>query len=140
MRIPDVNVLLSAALAELPQHNAARRWLRTAINEPEPLGVSDIVLTGFVRIATSRLFQAPLSHDLAFDFCDQIRQSRCYRALTTEAQQWASFRKLATAHARTGGDFTDAYIAAFALVRGATVVTFDRGFRRFDGLRLHEPV
>ena len=29
---------------------------------------------------------------------------------------------------------TDAYIAAAAIAMGATVVTFDRDFRRFDGL------
>ena len=33
---------------------------------------------------------------------------------------------------------TDAYIAAAAISLGATVVTFDRDFRRFDGLSVLE--
>ena len=33
---------------------------------------------------------------------------------------------------------TDAYIAAAAIALGATVVTFDRDFRRFDGLSVLE--
>lgn len=33
---------------------------------------------------------------------------------------------------------TDAYIAATAISLGATLVTFDRDFRRFDGLKVLE--
>ena len=33
---------------------------------------------------------------------------------------------------------TDAYIASAAMAMGATVVTFDRDFRRFDGLSVLE--
>jgi predicted nucleic acid-binding protein len=34
---------------------------------------------------------------------------------------------------------TDAYIAASAVTLGAGVVTFDRDFRKFDGVRILEP-
>jgi len=33
-----------------------------------------------------------------------------------------------------GGDWTDAYLAAFAAASGHRLVSFDRGFRRFSGL------
>jgi predicted nucleic acid-binding protein len=38
-----------------------------------------------------------------------------------------------------GPDITDAYLAAFAIENDATFVTFDRGFTRFQGLRVLEP-
>ncbi len=41
--------------------------------------------------------------------------------------------------ARASGNLiTDAHIAASAMASGATLVTFDRDFRRFDDLRLEE--
>ena len=37
-------------------------------------------------------------------------------------------------------DVTDAYLAAMALEQGATWVTRDRGFLRFPGLRVQDPL
>lgn len=49
----------------------------------------------------------------------------------------ADWRKLVAKHRNTGTNFwTDAYLAAFALTHGCTLVTFDRGFRRYAGLQL----
>jgi hypothetical protein len=40
----------------------------------------------------------------------------------------------------TGNDVPDAYLAALAVDHEATLVSLDRGFRRFPGLRLLDPL
>ena len=44
--------------------------------------------------------------------------------------------KLAGAHSLTGGRWTDAYLAAFAIEANCRFVTFDGGFRDYRDLRL----
>ena len=139
MLLPDVNVLINAAFSAAAQHQAASDWLAAAIEGDEMLLVPDIVLSGYVRISTSTYFDPPLSVDAAFDVCKRIRASDAFIALASTDMQWAIYRDLAVKHARRGGDFTDAYLAALAMANNATLVTFDRGFRRFEGLELFEP-
>jgi len=135
MLLPDVNVLLNAYFVEQAPHRVAREWLNDALNGTEPLGVPDVVLTGFVRISTSRAFARPLTKVQAFDACERVRSARAYLPLPPDDRQWAIYRSFAENHAVTGGDFTDAYLAAFAVASDASLVSFDKGFSRFEGLR-----
>lgn len=43
-------------------------------------------------------------------------------------------------HGLRGNAIPDAYLAALALEQGATWVTTDRGFARYEGLRLLDPL
>ena len=51
MRFVDVNVLVYAHRPEAPAHERFRQWLDEALVADEPLGVADVVLSGFVRVA-----------------------------------------------------------------------------------------
>lgn len=139
MLIPDVNVLLNAYFVEQGHHVVARRWLETVRAGNERLGISDIVLNGFIRISTSRAFARPLQLEFAFETCDVLRSSRIFLSLASDDRQWRTYRDLAIRHASKPGEFTDAYLAALAVSHNATLVTFDRGFQRFEGLKLFEP-
>jgi len=46
------------------------------------------------------------------------------------------FRSLAKASSPSHGQWTDAYLASFAIESQAQLVTFDQGFSRFSGLDL----
>lgn len=48
----DVNVLVSAFRDTAPDHEATRTWLERAVNDVEPVGVSDAVPGGTVRVFT----------------------------------------------------------------------------------------
>jgi predicted nucleic acid-binding protein len=50
--LTDVNVLLYAHREEVADHRRFRDWLETMIASPEAFGVTDVVLSGFLRIAT----------------------------------------------------------------------------------------
>ena len=50
MQCVDVNVLVYALRHDLDQHDAYRRVLEELANGLEPLGVPDLVLSGFLRV------------------------------------------------------------------------------------------
>jgi predicted nucleic acid-binding protein len=55
-------------------------------------------------------------------------------------RHWGIFHDLVSQHGLRGNDIPDAYLAALALEQGATWVTTDRGFARYEGLRLLDPL
>ena len=48
----DVNVLVYAAREAAPEHVAYREWLTSTIAKDEPFGLSELVLSGFLRVVT----------------------------------------------------------------------------------------
>lgn len=54
-------------------------------------------------------------------------------------RHWRIFHGLVEQHGLCG-DIPDAYLAALALEQRATWVTTDRGFARYEGLRLLDPM
>ena len=62
MRCVDVNVLVYAHRADVPDHEMFHAWLHTARVAVEPLGLADLVLSGFMRVVTHpRIFRDPPS-------------------------------------------------------------------------------
>lgn len=56
--------------------------------------------------------------------------------LTEPATLETTFRSLTQASSPSHGLWTDAYLAAFAVVSQAQLISFDQGFSRFSGLDL----
>ena len=54
MKLFDVNVLLYAHFQSSPEHAAYAELVRSVAEGPEPFGVSELVLSGFLRVATHR--------------------------------------------------------------------------------------
>lgn len=64
--MPDVNVVVGAYRTDSPQHEQAKIWLESAIDGLEPLGLTDAVATGYVRVVTHpRVFAKPTPLALA---------------------------------------------------------------------------
>lgn len=60
MVLPDVNVLVYAHREDTPHHAGCRDWVEKVINGDESYGLSELVLSGFVRITTHpRVFTKP---------------------------------------------------------------------------------
>ncbi|MEQ1948911.1 MAG: PIN domain-containing protein [Bryobacteraceae bacterium] len=82
-------------------------------------------------------YENVLSLHKAWATYDAFYQDRRIR-YAEEPQQLESLWRDMTQHPKGGPNFwTDAYLAAFALGAGLTVVTFDKGFQKFKGLRVH---
>jgi hypothetical protein len=140
MRLPDVNVLIYAFRDAAPDHHRYRAWLESAIEADEPLGVADLVLSSFVRIATHpRVFDPPATVDEALAFANAVRAAPNAIAVAPGSRHWSLFERLCRDGGARGNLVTDAYLAALALESGSELITTDRDFARFPGLRWRHP-
>lgn len=137
MILPDVNVFVYAARREYPQHESAARWLTAAVADVEPVAVLDEILASTVRLITNhRIFTTPATTAQAFEFCEAVRAAPSAVTPSLSPRRWSAFAHLCTHLDLRANDVPDALIAADAIALDATLVTFDKGFRRFPGLRL----
>ncbi len=138
MIVVDVNVLVAAHLSQHPHHAVAHPYLTRAVTHDTVL-VPDVVWSGFLRIATNvRIFERPASISDAVGFVRSIAAAPGYRHIGGLVDGIEPFLALSLASSASANLIPDAYIAAIAIAHDATVATFDRDFRRFDGLRIDE--
>lgn len=141
MLIFDVNVLIGAFRAEAKEHDAYRRWLETKLHETEPVGISELVLSGFVRVVTNhRAFPIPATTDEALAFCAAVRHAPSAVPVRPGPRHWEIFEDLCRTVRARGNLVPDAYHAALAMEVGATWVSSDRDFAKFPGLRWTLPL
>ena len=141
MVLPDVNVLLYAHREEIPDHPACRDWLEELIHSPQAFGLSDIVLSGFLRISThSRIFDPHTPLDTALTFTGQLRNRPNRVAIAPGPRHWEIFTRLCKQVQCKGNLVQDAYLAALAIESGSEWITTDRDFSRFPDLRWRHPL
>ncbi len=141
MRLVDVNVLVHAHREDAPRHPEFRDWVRRMISEDEAYAVSDLVLSGFLRVVTHpRVFRPPSLLDQALSFAREVRdQPNCVPA-HPGPRHWDIFERLCRAAGAKGNLVPDAYLAALAIESGSEWITTDRDFARFPGLRWRHPL
>jgi toxin-antitoxin system PIN domain toxin len=141
MRVADINLLVYAHRREAPQHEASRQWLLEARTGEERLGLADVVMAGYLRVVTNgRVFRDPTPFDQAVRFLDAVLAGSAVRRIAPGERHWALFLDLCRRGDAKGNLISDAWLAAIAIEQGATLVTADRDFRRFSGLRLEDPL
>lgn len=141
MLLADVNVFLYAHRPESARHDEYRAWLEQGLTGAEPFGVSELVLSSFLRIAThSRVYREPTPVEVALDFCAAVVAAPAAVSIRPGPDHWRLFTTLVRDGGARGNLVPDAYLAALAVETGATWVTTDRGFARYPGLRWTSPV
>ena len=141
MRCVDVNVLVYAHRQDLPEHDQYRPLVELWANDEEPLGLPDIVLSGFVRLMTNRrIFVEPTRLEDAWGAVDALLAARAAMPLRPGERHWSLFRQLAESITARGNDIPDAYVAAYAVENNASWLSADRGFARFARLRWKHPL
>lgn len=137
----DVNVLLNAHRSGQEHHRVARALLETVVNAPAPFALSELVLSAFVRIATDpRAFRVTTPLDQAFLFVDSLRRRSNARVVRATDRHWEIFEALCRRTQARGALIADAQHAALALEHGCELVSFDRDFAKFPGLRWRHPL
>jgi toxin-antitoxin system PIN domain toxin len=140
MILTDVNVLLFAAVPELPDHDRYCAWLRELLDSPEAFGISELVLSSVVRISTNpKVFRNPATTHEAFAFTDRLREHPHSVIVQPGSRHWAIFRDLALRVSARANLIPDAYLAALAIESGSEWITTDRDYARFPGLRWRHP-
>jgi toxin-antitoxin system PIN domain toxin len=139
--VPDVNVLVYAHREDAVDHPAYREWLEAVLLGDEPFGLSDLVLSGFLRVVTHpRVFKKPSPLDAALEFAAELRDSPNCVAVQPGPRHWEIFTRLCRQARVRGNLVADAFLAAMAIESGGEWITTDRDYSRFPGLRSRHPL
>jgi hypothetical protein len=134
-------VLVYAHRADSPLHVEMRAWLEAQINADAAYGLSDLVVSGFLRIVTHpRVFEVPSAWPDAIRFAEQLRDQPNCVAIVPGPHHWEIFARLCKSAAAKGNLVSDAYLAALAIEHGCEWITTDRDFSRFPGLKWRHPL
>jgi toxin-antitoxin system PIN domain toxin len=136
----DVNVLVYASNEDDPAHEPARRLLARLAAGPELVYLFWPVIMGYLRIATHpAILPLPQSPKAALENVDLLLARPHIRAPGEAPRFWPVFQATAGDQIR-GRDVADAHLVALMRQHGVgTIYTRDRGFRRFDGIRVRDP-
>ncbi len=141
MQTPDVNILIYAFREAAPDHLRYRRWLEELVNGSQAYALSDLVLSGFLRIVTNpRVFPVPSGLDKSLAFAAYLKAGVGYVSLQPGPRHWKIFTDLCASVGVRGNLVPDAYFAALAIESGCEWITRDTHFSRFPGLRWRHPL
>ncbi len=135
--LADVNVWVNAVSGVQRSFDKANQWLEQRTD-------GEVMFCHFTMLALLRLLTNlhamrgfPLDARQAWEVYERLRDDPRTGFLEEPETLETELGRLLPARALRGADWTDYYLAAFALSSGCTLVTFDRGFDRFTGLKLH---
>ena len=141
MLLFDVNVLIRAADRRYVDHDRYERWLHDVVERDEAYGTSDVVLSGFLRIATNpKIFKQPMALPTALEFVAGLRDQPNGVVIQPGRRHWDIFVDLCRRVNARGNLVPDAYLAALAIESGSEWITTDRDYARFPGLRWRHPL
>jgi toxin-antitoxin system PIN domain toxin len=137
---PEEPILVYAHRAETAHEKRVLKWFEEQLKPPRTFAMSELVLSGFVRIVTNRkIFPTPTTLVTALAEVERIwNLPNCVR-ISPGAKHFDEFVRLCRDGRVTGKLVADAYLAALATESGCTWITFDRDFARFPGLDWQEP-
>jgi len=140
VRLVDANVLLYAVNSDEAHHGESKDWLDAALSGSTSVGLAWLPLLAFVRLATkSGVSRSPLTTDEAMD---QVVAwlARPAAHLVEPTERHPDILRSLLGAVGTGGNLvSDAHLAALAIEHRADVVTYDRDFARFPGVRSAPP-
>lgn len=140
MQLVDVNVLLYAFREESDRHKEYKTWIEHAIAEGH-LGISELVLSAFIRIATHpKVFTPPTPLHIALEFAEALHSHPDVLIVRPGERHWSIFRELVRDAECKGNLVSDAYHAALSIEHGAEWISTDRDFTRFADLRWSHPL
>lgn len=140
MKLLDVNIVVAAHRDDHVQFTIVRPWLDELIASRQAFAVADLVAGSFVRIATNhRIYEVPRTAEEAFSFIRALRAQPGHVKVAPGPAYLDLFERMCVEGSATGNLVPDAYLAALAIEHAAEVVSFDRDFARFPGLRWSVP-
>ncbi|MFT4287655.1 TA system VapC family ribonuclease toxin [Nocardioides sp.] len=141
MIVPDVNLLVYSVFDGFAQHDTARTWWDGVLTDGSPVGVPDVVLFGFVRVATNRrVITSPLAVGEPAARVEAWLARPGVRVLVSGVRHVATTLELLEMVGAGGNLTTDAQIAAHARLTQGTVYSNDTDFARFVGVSWRNPL
>jgi len=136
----DANLLVYASVKDMPHHAKALDWLSQSLSSHSQVGIPWASSLAYVRIVTNpRIFPKPLAFSVAWaQVKSWLAQPNVWVPLPTERHQAVLEEMLGAIS--SCNHVADADLAALAIQYGLELVTADRGFARFPGLRFRNPL
>jgi hypothetical protein len=136
----DVNVLVALMHARHVHSAPAVRWL-SQLDDPGAVAVCRVSQMGALRILTN---PSAMKNDVKtasefWDGWDRLMEDERFALASEPADLQSAWRALTAALPKGKPAETDCYLAAFAIAGSYSLVSFDRGLRRFAGLDLKIP-
>jgi hypothetical protein len=137
----DSNVLVYARRTEAPHHDQARALLARLAEGEEPWALFWPCLYEFLRVVTHpRVFDPPTSIDRALEDLESLLDSPSLQLLGEGPAHRSHLVRAVRGGAASGNLVPDAHIAALAVEHGVReLLSADRDFARFPGLRVRDP-
>jgi uncharacterized protein len=138
--VTDANVLLYAVDAAGVHHEESLEWLERSLAGAEAVGFSWVVLLAFIRVGTNRsILPNALTVDEATEQVQAWLGAPAAVVVEPTVRHPELLRGLLLESGTAGNLTTDAHLAALAIEHGAELVSYDRDFGRFRGLRHRMP-
>lgn len=137
----DANLVIWAHHREFAQHDLAFRWWKKALNSSPQVGIAWPTIVAFLRISTHpRALQRPLRIGVAWSEVTRwLGRPNVWIPVPTERHP-AILEGLLDKGGVNGNHVPDAHLAALAIEWGLELLSADRDFARYPGLRWRDPL
>lgn len=141
MQAIDTNVLIYAEVESSTHHDPALRLLKSLAEGALPWALPWPCAYEFLRVVTHpRVFHPPVPLDVALSDLRNILSSPSLVLLAETDRHAGLFAEVVRKAGATGNLIHDAHIVALCLEHGVLeLLTGDRDFSRFEGLRIVNP-
>lgn len=136
----DTNVLVYAFDADAARHRDAKALVGRLAQGPRPWGLPWPCVLEFLNNVTGPQFRRPAAVSAACRFLDLVFASPSLRRLMPTDDTLQVLRDVLEESGVRGSHVHDAHIFALCLEHGVReLLTADKGFRRFRGLKVTNP-
>jgi uncharacterized protein len=141
MILVDLTLLMAAVNRQAPMHKAARAWWEEKLNGSEEIGLSWLVVLGFIRLTTnSKIMPEPLLLADAVGMVDEWLRRPNVKMVQVTAQHWNILQNMLHAVGHGAALTMDAHLACLAIEHDAEIATADEDFSHFPGLKWRNPL
>ena len=141
MRAIDTNVLVYAEVVSSPHHDRSREILEELAEGELPWALPWPCVYEFLRVVTHpRVYHPPTPLEVALSDLRAILGSPCVVLLSETSRHAEVLDRVVRSAGATGNLVHDAHIAALCIEHGVSeLITGDRDFARFQGLKVIDP-
>jgi len=136
----DANLLLWAHHRQFAHHEPARTWLADVLSDTPLVGLPWPSILAFARLSSHpRTLERPLDAATVVRVIDGWLERPNVRTPAPTERHAPLFAEMVVRGRATGNHTTDAHLAALAIEWGLELLSGDRDFARYPGLRWHDP-
>lgn len=140
MIILDSNVLMYSTHLDFPRHQTAKAYIEQQLQNGDSIGLPWVSLLAFIRLSTNlKTLKICMLPRQALDRVDVWLKHPNVTTPEPGKYHFEIMQSLILAADQAANLTNDAHLAAIAIERNATLVSFDQDFARFSGLKLHIP-